>query len=233
MLSKFFIDRPIFAGVLAIFVMALGLFSVLNLPIERYPDIAPPRIAISTSYSGADAETVEESVTQVLEQQIKGLDHLLYFSSSSDSTGRSRINISFENGTDPDTAQVQVQNSINSVLNRLPEDVQRQGVNVLKSLGDTHMVIGLYDESRKSNNIELSDYLLTHLESEIARVDGVGEVDVFGSKFAMRIWLDPNKLRQFKLIPSDIQRAVEAQNTQVAAGGVGELPVATEQYLNA
>ncbi|QIO08307.1 multidrug efflux RND transporter permease subunit [Acinetobacter lanii] len=233
MLSKFFIERPIFAGVLAIFVMAIGLFSVLNLPIERYPDIAPPRIAISTSYSGADAETVEESVTQVLEQQIKGLDHLLYFSSSSDSNGRSRINISFENGTDPDTAQVQVQNSINSVLNRLPEDVQRQGVNVLKSLGDTHMVIGLYDETGKSNNIELSDYLLTHLESEIARVEGVGEVDVFGSQFAMRIWLDPNKLRQFKLIPSDIQRAVESQNTQVAAGGVGELPVASEQYLNA
>ena len=233
MLSKFFIERPIFAAVLAIFVMALGLFAVLNLPVERYPDIAPPRISISANYSGADAETVEESVTQVLEQQIKGLDHLLYFSSNSDSTGRSRINISFENGTNPDTAQVQVQNSINSVLSRLPEDVQRQGVNVVKSLGDTHMVIGLYDESRRSSNIELSDYLMTHLESEIARVEGVGEVDVFGSQFAMRIWLDPNKLRQYSLIPSDIQRAVEAQNTQVAAGGVGELPVVNEQYLNA
>lgn len=233
MLSKFFIERPIFAGVLAIFVMAIGLFALINLPVERYPDIAPPRIAISATYSGADAETVEQSVTQVLEQQIKGLDHLLYFSSSSDSNGRSRINISFENGTDPDTAQVQVQNSINSVLSRLPEDVQRQGVNVLKSLGDTHMVIGLYDESRTSNNIELSDYLLTHLEAEIARVDGVGEVDVFGSQFAMRIWLDPNKLKKYNLMPSDIQRSVEAQNTQVAAGGIGELPTATEQYLNA
>ncbi|QIO06560.1 multidrug efflux RND transporter permease subunit [Acinetobacter shaoyimingii] len=233
MLSKFFIERPIFAGVLAIFVMALGLFALNNLPVERYPDIAPPRITISATYSGADAETVEQSVTQVLEQQIKGLDHLLYFSSNSDSTGRSRISISFENGTDPDTAQVQVQNSINSVISRLPEDVQRQGVNVLKSLGDTHMVIGLYDETRKSSNIELSDYLLTHLESEIARVDGVGELDVFGSQFAMRIWLDPNKLRQFRLMPSDVQRAVEAQNTQVAAGGVGELPTVSEQYLNA
>src|SRR5690606_503639 len=124
-------------------------------------------------------------------------------------------------------------NAINSVVSRLPEDVQRQGVNVLKSLGDTHMVIGLYDETRKSNNIELSDYLLSHLETEIARVDGVGEVDVFGSQVAMRIWLDPNKLKQYKLMPSDIQRAVEAQNTQVAAGGVGELPVLEEQYLNA
>ena len=233
MLSQYFIQRPIFAFVLAIFVMAGGLFALKNLPVERYPDIAPPRIAISATYSGADAETVEESVTQILEEQIKGLDHLLYFSSSSDSTGRSRINISFENGTDPDTAQVQVQNSINSALSRLPEDVQRQGVEVFKSLGDTHMVIGLYDESRKSSNIELSDYLLTHLESEISRVEGVGEVDVFGSQFAMRIWLDPNKLREYKLMPSDVQKAVEAQNTQVAAGGVGELPAVNEQYLNA
>ena len=233
MMSKYFIERPIFAGVLAIFVMALGIFSIFNLPVERYPDIAPPKISINTSYSGADAETVEESVTQILEEQIKGLDHLLYFSSNSDSTGRSRIQISFENGTDPDTAQVQVQNAINSALSRLPEDVQRQGVNVVKSLGDTHMVIGLYDESKKSSNIALSDYLQTHLESEIARVEGVGEVDVFGSQFAMRIWLNPNKLKDYKLIPSDIQKAVEAQNTQVAAGGVGELPVAQEQYLNA
>ena len=233
MLSKYFIERPIFAAVLAIFVMALGIFSILNLSVERYPDIAPPRISVSTTYSGADAETVEESVTQILEQQIKGLDHLLYFSSSSDSTGRSRINLSFENGTDPDTAQVQVQNAINSVLNRLPEDVQRQGVNVFKSLGDTHLVIGLYDETGKSSNIELSDYLLSYLESEIARVDGVGEVDVFGSQVAMRIWLDPIKLKEYKLMPSDIQRAIEAQNTQVAAGGIGELPVAQEQYLNA
>ncbi|ANF82235.1 aminoglycoside/multidrug transporter permease [Acinetobacter sp. NCu2D-2] len=233
MLSKFFIERPIFAGVLAIVVMVVGMFAILNLPVERYPDIAPPRISVSTSYSGASAETVEESVTQILEQQIKGIDRLLYFSSSSDSSGRSRINISFENGTDPDTAQVQVQNAINGVISRLPQDVQRQGVNVNKSLGDTHMVIGLYDESGKSSNIELADYLLTHLESEIARVDGVGEVDVFGSKFAMRIWLDPNKLKQYKLMPSDIQQAVESQNTQVAAGAVGELPVAQEQYLNA
>ena len=233
MMSKYFIERPIFAGVLAIFVMALGLFSILNLPVERYPDIAPPKISINTTYSGADAETVEESVTQVLEEQIKGLDHLLYFSSNSDSTGKSRIQVSFENGTDPDTAQVQVQNAINGALSRLPEDVQRQGVNVVKSLGDTHMIIGLYDESRQSNNIALSDYLQTHLESEIARVDGVGEVDVFGSQYAMRIWLNPNKLKDYKLIPSDIQKAVEAQNTQVAAGGIGELPVAQEQYLNA
>ncbi len=233
MLSKFFIERPIFAGVLAIMVMALGIFSVLNLPVERYPDIAPPRITVSATYTGASAETVEESVTQVLEQQIKGLDHLLYFSSSSDSSGQSRISISFENGTDPDTAQVQVQNAINGAINRLPEDVQRQGVNVFKSLGDTHMVIGLYDASGKSSNIALSDYMMSHLEQELARIEGVGEVDVFGAQYAMRIWLNPIKLKQYALMPSDIRAAVLAQNTQVAAGAIGELPTAQEQYLNA
>ncbi len=233
MLSKFFIQRPIFACVLAIIIMALGIFSVLNLPVERYPDIAPPKISISTTYTGADAETVEESVTQVLEQQIKGLDHLLYFSSSSDSSGRSRISVSFENGTDPDTAQVQVQNSINGVLNRLPDDVQRQGVTVNKSLGDTFMVVGLYDETGQSNNIQLGDYLSDHIEQELSRIDGVGEVDVFGSQYAMRIWLNPNQLRQYQLMPSDIRSAIEAQNTQVAAGGIGDLPVASDQYLNA
>lgn len=233
MLSKFFIERPIFAGVLAIMVMALGIFSVLNLPVERYPDIAPPRITVSATYTGASAETVEESVTQVLEQQIKGLDHLLYFSSSSDSSGRSRISISFENGTNPDTAQVQVQNAINGAINRLPEDVQRQGVNVFKSLGDTHMVIGLYDAAGKSSNIALSDYMMSHLEQELARIEGVGEVDVFGAQYAMRIWLNPLKLKQYALMPSDVRAAILAQNTQVAAGAIGELPTAQEQYLNA
>lgn len=233
MLSKFFIHRPIFAAVLAIMVMVIGIFAVQNLPVERYPDIAPPRITIATTYSGADAETVEESVTQVLEQQIKGIDRLLYFNSSSDSSGRSRISLSFETGTDPDTAQVQVQNSIAGVINRLPEDVQRQGVNVWKSLGDTFMVLGLYDETGKSNNIEMSDYLVTHVEQELTRIDGVGEVDVFGSQFAMRIWLNPHKLTQYQLNPSDIRTAITLQNTQVAAGGIGDLPVLDDQYLNA
>ncbi len=233
MLSKFFIQRPIFAAVLAIVLMAFGLFALLQLPVERYPDIAPPRITVAATYSGASAETVEESVTQVLEQQIKGIDHLLYFSSSSDSSGRSRISLSFANGTDPDTAQVQVQNSINGVLNRLPDEVQRQGVNVSKSLGDTHMVIGLYDQTGKSSNIELSDYMINHLEQDIARLEGVGEIDVFGSQYAMRIWLNPLKLKQYQLMPSDIRTAIEAQNTQVAAGAVGDLPVQEGQYLNA
>lgn len=233
MLSKFFIHRPIFAGVLAIIVLAVGIFAVLNLSVERYPDIAPPRITVSANYSGADAETVEQSVTQVLEQQIRGIDHLLYFSSSSDSSGRSRISISFKTGTDPDTAQVQVQNSINGAINRLPDDVKRQGVNVYKSLGDTFMVVGLYDETGQANNILLSDYLSTQIEPELARIDGVGEVDVFGSQYAMRIWLNPDALKQYNLMPSDIRSAVEAQNTQVVAGGIGDLPTVADQYLNA
>ena len=233
MLSKFFIERPIFAGVLAIVIMALGVLAILNLPVERYPDIAPPKITVSATYSGADAATVEQSVTQVLEQQIQGLDHLLYFSSTSDASGRSRITISFENGTDPDTAQVQVQNKISGVLRRLPDAVQRQGVNVSKSLGDTFMVVGLYDSTGKSNNINLSDYLSTHVLDNLNRIDGVGESDVFGSQYAMRIWLDPNKLIQYHLIPNDIVNAITTQNTQTAAGAIGDLPVVQGQYLNA
>ena len=188
MLSKFFIHRPIFAGVLAIVVMALGMFSILNLPVERYPDIAPPRITVSTSYSGADAQAVEDSVTQVLEQQIKAIDHLLYFTSTSDANGSSRISLYFAQGTDPDQAQVQVQNAVSGALNRLPEDVQRQGVNVRKSLSDSHMVIGLSDRSGRSSNIDISDYLTNHFELSLSRIEGVGEINVFGSQYAMRIW---------------------------------------------
>ena len=233
MLSRFFIDRPIFACVLAIIIMAVGLFSVLNLPVERYPDIAPPRITVSASYSGADAQAVEDSVTQVLEQQIKGIDHLLYFSSSSDANGSSRISLYFAQGTDPDEAQVQVQNAVNGAINRLPDDVQRQGITVRKSLSDSFMVIGLGDRSGRSSNIDISDYLSNNFELNLSRIEGVGEVNVFGSQYAMRIWLDPTKLRQYQMMVSDVRTAIENQNTQVAAGAIGELPASHDQYLNA
>lgn len=233
MFSRFFIDRPIFACVLAIIVMAVGLFSVLNLPVERYPDIAPPRITVSATYSGADAQAVEDSVTQVLEQQIKGIDHLLYFSSSSDANGSSRISLYFAQGTDPDEAQVQVQNAVNGAINRLPDDVQRQGITVRKSLSDSFMVIGLGDRSGRSSNIDISDYLSNNFELNLSRIEGVGEVNVFGSQYAMRIWLDPIKLRQYQLMVSDVRTALENQNTQVAAGAIGELPASNDQYLNA
>jgi len=233
MLSKFFIHRPIFAGVLAIIVMAVGLFSILKLPVERYPDIAPPRITVAANYSGADAQAVEDSVTQVLEQQIKGIDHLLYFNSSSDASGNSRISLFFDQGTDPDQAQVQVQNAINGAINRLPEDVQRQGVNVRKSLSDSFMVIGLGDKSGRSTNLDISDYLTNNFELNLSRIEGIGEVSVFGSQYAMRIWLDPQRLERYQLQVSDVRSALENQNAQVAAGAIGDLPTAQDQYLNA
>lgn len=233
MLSKFFIERPIFATVLAIIVMAVGIFSIQNLPVERYPDIAPPRITVSATYSGADAQAVEDSVTQVLEQQIKGIDNLLYFSSSSDASGNSRISLFFEQGTDPDQAQVQVQNAVNGAINRLPEDVQRQGVNVRKSLSDSFMVIGLGDKSGRSTNLDISDYLTNNFELNLSRIEGIGEVNIFGSQYAMRIWLDPQKLQSYQLQVSDVRSVLENQNTQVAAGAIGELPSVENQYLNA
>lgn len=233
MLSKFFIHRPIFATVLAIIVMAVGLFAVLNLPVERYPDIAPPRITVAANYSGADAQAVEDSVTQVLEQQIKGIDHLLYFSSSSDASGNSRISLFFEQGTDPDQAQVQVQNAVNGAINRLPDDVQRQGVNVRKSLSDSFLVIGVGDKSGRSTNLDISDYITNNFELNLSRIEGIGEVSVFGSPYAMRIWLDPQRLERYQLQVSDVRTAIENQNTQVAAGAIGDLPAASDQYLNA
>ncbi|ENX36731.1 efflux RND transporter permease subunit [Acinetobacter courvalinii] len=233
MLSKFFIHRPIFATVLAIIVMAVGLFAILNLPVERYPDIAPPRITVSANYSGADAQAVEDSVTQVLEQQIKGIDHLLYFSSSSDASGSSRISLFFEQGTDPDQAQVQVQNAVNGAINRLPDDVQRQGVNVRKSLSDSFMVIGVGDKSGRSTNLDISDYITNNFELNLSRIEGIGEVSVFGSQYAMRIWLDPQRLEGYQLQVGDVRTAIENQNTQVAAGAIGALPAASDQYLNA
>ncbi len=233
MLSKFFIHRPIFATVLAMIVMAVGLFSILTLPVERYPDIAPPRITVAANYSGADAQAVEDSVTQVLEQQIKGIDHLLYFNSSSDASGNSRISLFFEQGTDPDQAQVQVQNAINGAINRLPEDVQRQGVNVRKSLSDSFMVIGLGDKSGRSTNLDISDYITNNFELNLSRIEGIGEVSVFGSQYAMRIWLDPQRLERYQLQVGDVRTAIENQNTQVAAGAIGALPAASDQYLNA
>ncbi len=233
-MSRFFIDRPIFACVISIIVMVMGIISILKLPVEQYPDIAPVTINITANYTGASAQTVENSVTQLLEQQITGIDNILYFSSTSAASGQSRISISFAQGTNPDTAQVQVQNSVNRALTRLPDSVQQQGVVVTKSQGnDTLMVVGIYDTSRKMNNFDLSDYLINHIQEPIARTSGVGETNVFGSAYAMRIWLNPQKLNQYGLMPSDIRAAVTAQNTQVTAGELGGAPSSDQQYFNA
>jgi len=233
MLARFFIFRPVFAAVMAICIMAAGTMALLTLPVEQYPDIAPPAVTVTATYTGASAQTVEDSVTQVMEQQIKGIDGLLYFSSTSSSAGQARISLSFEQNTDPDIAQVQVQNAVNQATTRLPQEVQQQGITVTKSQGDSLMVVSLYDTSRKMSSVDINDFLVSSLQDPLSRVDGVGETTVFGSQYAMRIWLDPIRLSSYSLMPSDVSSAIEAQNAQVTSGELGSLPMAPGQALNA
>ena len=233
MLSRFFIERPIFAWVIAIGVMIAGIGAMLSLPIAQYPDIAPPSVGVNATYPGASAETVETSVTQVIEQQLTGIDGLMYFSSSSSSTGRSSITVTFVKGTNPDTAQVQVQNKVQQALSRLPNAVQQQGLTVTKSQTDFLMLVGLYDETNRASQSDISDYLVNHFQDSIARIDGVGSSQIFGSQYAMRIWLDPYKLAAVKLMPSDVQSAIAAQNVEVSAGQIGADPAPAGQQLNA
>ena len=232
-MGAFFINRPIFAWVISIVIMLGGLGAIYNLPVAQYPDIAPPTVRISTSYTGASAQTVENSVTQLLEQQLTGLDGLLYFSSTSESSGKVTINVSFKQGTDPDTAQVQVQNKVSQVTTRLPTSVQSEGVSVTKSQTDFLMIAALYDETDRVSEGDISDYLVSNIQDSVARVEGVGSIRVFGSQYAMRIWLDPSKLLSYKLIPSDITSAIKTQNVQVSAGKIGARPTIDTQQLNA
>ncbi|QOT74060.1 multidrug efflux RND transporter permease subunit [Sphingobium fuliginis] len=233
MLSRFFIERPIFAWVIAIGIMMAGLGAMLTLPIAQYPDIAPPSVNISANYPGAAAETVETSVTQVIEQQLTGIDGLMYFSSSSTANGQARITVTFKKGTDPDTAQVQVQNKVQQALSRLPNAVQQQGLTVTKSQTDFLMVVGLYDRTDTASQADIADYLVNNFQDAIARVDGVGSSQIFGSQYAMRIWLDPYRLATVKLMPSDVQSAIAAQNVEVSAGQIGADPAPEGQQLNA
>ena len=230
MLSRFFIYHPIFASVIAIIILILGFFSIAALPVERYPNIAPPSVTVSTVYRGASAETVEESVTQILEQQIKGIDNLLYYTSNSESSGQSTIDIHFKIGTDIDKAQLQVQNQMNSVLSRLPEEVQRQGVNIWKTTGDLLLVVGLYDETGKASNIDLSDYMINYFEQPLTQIQGVGEVDTFSSGYAMRIWLKPDIMASYGLVPSDVMTLLSEQNIEAAPGQFGESGDQSFQY---
>ena len=233
MISKIFIDRPIFAWVLAIVVMLGGIGGILALPVEQYPDIAPPSVNIRANYPGASAETLESSVTQVIEQQLTGIDGLIYFSSQSSASGSVTISVTFDKGTNADIAQVQVQNKVQQALPRLPQQVQQQGLVVTKSNPDFLMVVGIYDETDQYTRADISDYLTSNLQDRIGRIRGVGDFHVFGSQYAMRIWLDPFKLRSFSLMPADIIAAIQAQNTQVAAGQIGGAPSAPTQMLNA
>ena len=233
MIADFFVRRPIFAWVIAIVIMLGGALSIRLLPVAQYPDVAPPTVRIQATYTGASAEAVENSVTQIIEQQLTGLDGLLYFSSSSSSSGSASVNVTFKQGTNADTAQVQVQNKVQQALTRLPSAVQQLGVQVTKSQSDFLMIVSLYDRTDKASATDISDYLASNLQDPIARVDGVGGVQVFGAQYAMRVWLDPDKLAAYKLMPSDVQTAIEAQNTQVSAGKIGALPVVGRQQLNA
>ncbi len=232
-MSRIFIERPIFAWVIAIVIMLAGLGAIFSLPIEQYPDIAPPQVNIRASYPGASAETIENSVTQIIEQQLTGIDGLLYFSSSSSSRGSVSISAIFAKGTNPDVAQVQVQNQVSQAISRLPQQVQQQGVRVTKSNPDFLLIVAVYDATDQRTNMDVSDYLASNIQDPLSRVPGVGDVNVFGAPHAMRIWLNPEKLAAFSLMPSDIVNAIQAQNTEVAAGEVGGLPQPDSQMLDA
>jgi len=233
MISRIFIDRPIFAWVIAIIIMLAGVGAIYTLPIEQYPDVAPPTVNIRANYPGASAATLENSVTQVIEQQLTGLDGLLYFQSSSSSRGSVTITATFQKGTDPDIAQVQVQNKVQQAVSRLPQQVQQQGLTVTKSNPDFLMVIAIYDTSNRVTNEDVSDYLVSNLQEPLGRLKGVGDTNVFGSQYAMRVWLNPDKLASYSLMPSDVTTAIQAQNAEVAAGEIGGAPNPPTQVLDA
>src|SRR5690625_4334047 len=211
-MARFFIDRPVFAWVIAIIIMLAGGLAVLTLPIAQYPTIAPPTVTINATYPGASARVVENSVTQVIEQNMKGLDGLLYMSATSSSNGQASLTLTFETGTDPDIAQVQVQNKLQLAMPLLPQEVQRQGVRVTKASTGFLMVLGFVSEDGSMERTDISDFVTANLVDPISRVDGVGTVQVFGAQYAMRIWLDPNKLETYRLTPTDLIAALQAQN---------------------
>ncbi|MCE0811139.1 multidrug efflux RND transporter permease subunit AcrB [Buttiauxella sp. A2-C1_F] len=232
-MAKFFIDRPIFAWVIAIIIMLAGGLAIMKLPIAQYPTIAPPAISISANYPGADAKTVQDTVTQVIEQNMNGIDNLLYMSSSSDSSGSVTITITFDSGTDADIAQVQVQNKLQLAMPLLPQEVQQQGVSVEKSSSSFLMVLGMINTDGSMTQEDISDYVGATIKDPISRTRGVGDVQLFGAQYAMRIWMDPNKLNNYQLTPVDVIAAIKAQNAQVAAGQLGGTPPVKGQQLNA
>ncbi|MBP0617685.1 efflux RND transporter permease subunit [Jiella mangrovi] len=231
-MASFFIHRPVFAWVIAIGIMLFGTLALYQLPIAQYPDVAPPSVSISATYPGASAETVENSVTKVIEQNMTGLDNLIYMSSSSTNSGQATITLTFATGTDADIAQVQAQNKLSEVEAQLPEAVQSQGVTVTKSSSGILMVAALTSTNRNYTSTDLADIISTNLEDPVRRVEGVGDLNVFGSGYAMRIWLDPAKLAEFQLTPADVTSAVEAQNTQVSVGQLGALPQTSTAQMN-
>lgn len=232
-MAKFFIERPIFAWVIAIMMMLGGLLAISKLPVEQYPDIAPPSVTVSAIYTGADAETVENTVTQIIEQSLTGLDGLMYMSSNSSSSGRISVTLTFEPGTNPDVAQVQVLNKVESAKVRLPDAVQTNGIRVAKQNSNFLKVIGFYDETGEMNQTQIADYIYSNIQNDIGRVNGVGDTMLFGGEYAMRIWLNPSKLVEYNLTTNEIIAALKAQNAQVTAGQLGGSPSVPGQQLNA
>lgn len=232
-MAQFFIHRPIFAWVIALVVMLAGVLSLTTMPVAQYPTIAPPVVTIAATYPGASAQTVENTVTQIIEQQMNGLDGLRYISSNSAGNGQASINLNFEQGVDPDIAQVQVQNKLQSATALLPEDVQRQGVKVTKSGASFMQVLAFYSPDGSLSGADIKDYVNSNISEPLSRVAGVGEIQVFGGQYAMRIWLDPAKMNSLQVTPSDIAAAIRAQNAQVAVGQLGGAPSVQGQVLNA
>ena len=232
-MARFFIDRPIFAWVIAIVMMLAGVLSIYNLPVEQYPTVAPPEVTIEATYPGASAKVVEDSVTQVIEQQMNGIDNLLYITSTSDSAGNAQIAITFAPGTNPDIAQVQVQNKLQLATPLLPQEVQQQGVQVTKSSDSFLMVMAFNSKDGSMSRSDLADFVAANVQDPMSRVQGVGQIQLFGSQYAMRIWLNPDDLNQYNLTPADVIAAVEAQNNQVAGGQLGGAPAVEGQQLNA
>ncbi|WP_324015141.1 efflux RND transporter permease subunit [Aeromonas hydrophila] len=232
-MARFFIDRPIFAWVIALVIMLAGSLAIIKLPVAQYPSIAPPAVGISASYPGASAKTVEDSVTQIIEQNMTGLDHLLYMSSQSDSSGRVSVTLTFQPGTDPDIAQVQVQNKLQQAMSLLPQEVQQQGIRVQKTSSSFLMVAAFISKDGAMTNDDLADYVVANIKEPLSRLDGVGDITLFGSQYSMRVWLDPNKLNRVQMTPSDVQAAIKAQNTQVAFGKLGGTPAVTDQQFTA
>ncbi|WP_312518081.1 efflux RND transporter permease subunit [Stutzerimonas nitrititolerans] len=232
-MSKFFIDRPIFAWVIALVIMLAGGLAILGLPVNQYPSIAPPAVGISVTYPGASAQTVQDTVVQVIEQQMNGIDGLRYISSSSNSDGSMEITVTFNQGTDPDIAQVQVQNKLQLATPLLPQEVQQQGIRVTKAVRNFLMVVGVVSADGSMNQSDLADYIVSNIQDPLSRTNGVGDFQVFGSQYAMRIWLDPAKLNNFQLTPTDVANAIRTQNVQVSAGQFGGLPAVPGQQLSA
>ncbi len=232
-MANFFINRPIFAWVIAIVIMLAGLLSLKQLPVEQYPQVAPPAVTITANYPGATAQTAENAITQVVEQAMNGIDNLMYMSAQSDSNGNVTLTLTFETGTDPDIAQVQVQNKLQRAIPLLPQEVQQQGVAVAKSSGSFLMVVGFISEDGSMSREDLADYVVSNVKDPISRTAGVGNVTVFGSQYAMRIWLDANKLNEYGLTPTDVTSAIRVQNNQVTAGQLGGAPALPGQQYNA